>query len=278
MNQKNNLFLFSIDLEDVRMRIPSGEKYRERVPQMTEKYLQFLSTIKSKATFFIVGEVAEKYPSLIKMISDEGHEIACHSCKHITLDKQTKEEFKDDLQKNLDALYTAGAKEIIGYRAPTFSLTEKTKWAYEILSEMNFQYSSSVLPAKNPLYGWENFGNEIKKINNSVWEIPVSLSQSNFLKVPFGGGVYFRVLPYFWIKKQFKKYFSEGKPVLSYFHPYDIDSEQEHFMHPGINENKIFNFLMYYNRSSVFEKLEKLSSLNFTIVPYRNYLQQISTA
>lgn len=271
----SNYFLFSVDLEDVRMRIPNGENYKERVPAMTEKYLRFLSEIKSKATFFIVGEVAEKYPSLIKMISDEGHEIACHSYKHITLDRQTKQEFRDDLKKNLDALKKAGAKNILGYRAPTFSLTEKTQWAYEILSELNFKYSSSVLPAKNPLFGWENFGEKIKNVNGII-EIPMNLSQSKFLKVPFGGGVYFRVLPYPFIKNQFKKYFSEQKPVLSYFHPYDIDTEQEYFMHPEINNNRFYNFLLYYNRKNVFSRMKKLVNENsMKIIPYCEYLNLI---
>src|SRR5690242_5053049 len=112
MNSK--YFLFSVDLEDVRLRMKDGEKYQERVPAMIENYLRFLQTHHSKATFFTVGDMAEKYPSLIKSIADEGHEIACHSYRHITINKQKSDEFKVDVSKNLEALNKAGVKNIYG--------------------------------------------------------------------------------------------------------------------------------------------------------------------
>lgn len=276
MPVKDNIFLFSIDLEDIRFRMQDGTKYKERVPFMTEKYLAFLSKHKSKATFFVVGDIAETYPSLIKDIVSEGHEIACHSYRHIPVTEFTPEKFKADTQKNIDALLYAGAKDIKGYRAPVFSFTPKTPWAFEILKELGFTYSSSVLPAKHPLYGWAGFGEE-PRLMSGITEIPMSIMNSPFLKVPFAGGVYFRTLPLAMIKRNFERKFSKGKPVLSYFHPYDIDTEQERFMHPDINGNRFYNFLLYHNRKHVFQRLEFIMELGCKIIPYNEYLRSVPT-
>src|ERR1700757_90234 len=132
-SSSDKIYLFSIDLEDIRFWMPGGEKFKERVPANTHAYLKWLNKNKSVCTFFIVGEVAEKYPELIKEIISEGHEIACHTNKHIPLDKQTPAEFKKDLEQNIEHLTNAGTTNLKGFRAPIFSLTEKTKWAYAIL-------------------------------------------------------------------------------------------------------------------------------------------------
>ena len=160
-NTAKNIFLFSVDLEDVRLRMQDGLQYKPRVEKMVEHYLQFLDKYKSKATFFTVGDIPEHYPSLIKTILSAGHEIACHSNKHIPVIEQTKEAFKNDLLQNLENLNKAGATNIVGYRAPIYSITEKTPWAFDVLSELGFTYSSSVLPAKNPLFGWDGISKSL---------------------------------------------------------------------------------------------------------------------
>lgn len=266
-----NYFLFSIDLEDIRNRIPQGYKYRERVPDMTLKYLNFLELNNSKCTFFIVGNVARQYPELIKEIISKGHEIACHSDKHIPLTSLNETMFKKDLESNIESLMKAGATNIKGFRAPTFSLTNKTKWAYKILKDFGFAYSSSVLPAKNPLFGWENFGTSLKQING-ITEIPISLTNTSILNIPFAGGVYFRVIPFFIIKYFFNKYKKQKKHITSYFHPYDIDSKQEKFMHPEINNKRFYNFLLYFNRKNTLKRLQKIIDKNFKIIKYFDYL------
>lgn len=265
-------FLFSIDLEDVRLGMPDGNGYKARVPANTEQYLKWLQKNKSKCTFFVVGNMAEAYPSLIKEIITEGHEIACHTQSHITLDKHTPESFKNDLQKNIGNLKSAGAENIKGFRAPVFSLTHKTQWAYKVLKELEFRYSSSVLPAKNPLFGCEEFGKNTKEVNG-VLEIPMTLSKVGPASLPVAGGVYFRVLPWIILKKALKK-MKENSPVLGYFHPYDIDTEQEKFMHPGINNSWFYNQLMYYNRKNVFDRLDLVMDMGFQIITYSNYVSK----
>jgi polysaccharide deacetylase family protein (PEP-CTERM system associated) len=277
LETSKNIFLFSVDLEDVRLRMPDGLKFIPRVEALVEKYLKFLAQYNSKATFFTVGDIPKHYPNLIKTIVSEGHEIACHSNEHIPVTQQTPEAFKLDLLNCLDNLSKAGATKICGYRAPVYSITEKTPWAFEILAELGFNYSSSVLPAKNPLFGWEGFGETPKKMKSNIWEIPVSVSGTQLLNVPFAGGIYFRVLPIKLIMNNFKKQFAKNNAVTSYFHPYDIDTEQEKFMHPGINNNWFYNKLMYYNRTSVFERLDVImKTYECKIITYKNYVEQLN--
>ena len=265
-------FLFSVDLEDVRHRMPDGERYEERVPLMTERYLHFLELHGMKATFFIVGDVAKKYPELVKKIVHAGHEVGCHTNKHVPLTEQSKETFRADLDENMEHLFNAGVKALYGFRAPVFSLTERSQWAYEVLIELGFVYSSSVLPAKNPLHGWENFGRDFKLIQNAIWELPITLYPKYF-SLPCAGGVYLRMLPFWMTRRAFEYYGGRGKPVLSYFHPYDIDHEEEPFMFPDANGNRIFNQLMYINRKSVLKKLERIIKEGWEIIPYHEYVK-----
>jgi len=257
---KKGKLLFSIDLEDVRDQIVDGQQYRERVPSNTHQYLKFLSDHHARGTFFVVGETARKYPDLIHDIIQEGHEIACHSDKHVQLDKQTPESFSDDIKFNLDALHNAGATSIIGYRAPTFSLTEQTRWAYAILAQFGIKYSSSVLPVKSPLYGWPEFGFEPRMIDG-IFELPINLHSFPMPRLPVAGGVYFRAIPYLFTKTSVKQCIDNNTVILTYLHPYDIDVEQERFMHPDIDNKWHLNWLMHFNRSSTLPKLEKLTNL-----------------
>lgn len=266
-------FLFSVDLEDVRHRMFDGHRYEERVPPMTERYLQFLDRNKMKATFFIVGDVAKRYPQLVRSIVQAGHEVGCHTNTHIPLTQQTRESFRADLDENMELLFNAGVKALYGFRAPVFSLTEKTEWAYDVLIELGFTYSSSVLPAKNPLHGWEKFGRDFKLIQNTLWELPITLYPKYF-SLPCAGGVYLRMLPFWMTKKAFAYYGNRGLPVLSYFHPYDIDSEEKPFMFPDANNSRIFNQLMYINRKSVLRKLEKIIDSGWEVIPYHDYVMQ----
>jgi polysaccharide deacetylase family protein (PEP-CTERM system associated) len=274
MTSSNKLFLFSVDLEDIRYRMKNGSRYAERVPAMTHRYLEFLSRHKMKCTFFTVGDVARAYPSLIKEIASEGHEIACHSDTHTELDKLGKEKFRVDLQRNMDSIRAAGVNEITGFRAPVFSLAKESAWAYEVFAELGIKYSSSVLPAKSPLYGWPEFGAAHKMVSG-VLEIPMSVSSFGPVTAPEGGGVYFRVFPFFLVKSRIKKRWKSGEPVLGYFHPYDIDDEQERFVHPDIDGSKIYNFILYYNRKNTLKRLEEVLSMGAQIIPYRTYAARI---
>jgi polysaccharide deacetylase family protein (PEP-CTERM system associated) len=211
---------------------------------------------------------------LIREISKSGHEIACHGDKHFQIDKLTPEKFRLDLQANINILKDLSGQKIKGFRAPTFSLTEATSWAYEILSDLNIRYSSSVLPARNPLYGWPEFGTAHKLIAEDLWELPITINPLPGLSVPIAGGVYFRVLPFFLTKWAVKRKLKENKSVGTYFHPYDIDLDQERFMHPDLDGKKHLNMLMYIGRGKVLKRLAWLNS-RFRLEPYGRYVGRL---
>ncbi len=263
-------FLFSIDLEDVSLELENSSTYTDRVIPATERYLVFLQKYKAKATFFTVGETARKFPGLIKEIADEGHEIACHSDLHIPVEQQTPESFKEDLQRNIESINKAGVEKVYGFRAPIFSLTERAQWAYQVLRDQGIKYSSSVLPADSPLYGWKHFGSHPRKIDG-ILEIPVSVFPFKALQSPMAGGVYFRLFPLSLIHHAFKKNTSSGNPIVGYFHPQDCDDQVEPLKYKGYN--KFYNWLLNYNKASVFRKLEYLMEEDFEIMTYHCFFQ-----
>ncbi|HEX8226172.1 MAG TPA: polysaccharide deacetylase family protein [Allosphingosinicella sp.] len=269
------LYLFSVDVEDPRLALPDGEALPPRVPRMVDAFLEFLARDGAKGTFFVVGEVARRHPDMIARIAGAGHEIGCHSDAHIPLDRQDKASLRADLERNLDALRSAGAGEVTGYRSPCFSLTERTRWAYDVLAELGFLYSSSVLPASNPLYGWPGFGPG-PRIVDGIVELPVSLLPLRRLPLPIGG-VYFRALPRPLLRWALGRRRDLGEAVLSYHHPYDIDTEQT-YTHAEFRRWSPYDLLMRVNRGAVLSRLEMAKSLGFSIAPYGPYAQQVGQA
>jgi len=276
MNERSQ-FLLSIDLEDVRDLVPDGQELRERVPAMVERLLTFLSEAKAKITFFTTGPVAERYKSLVGEIASEGHEVASHSFWHKPLDEYAPKEFEDDLRKTLDALTAAGAKTVVGFRAPVVSMTAHTVWAYPVLARHGIVYSSSVLPARNPLYGWPEFGDQPKPVDG-VLEIPISVGRVFGRELPFASGVYFRALPGSLIRRQFARWQEGGRSITSYLHPYDFDPEQEWFVTPRLGRNPLYHFLMHYNRSRAFDKLRMLLSLGLPVSTYEQFWRRVTGA
>lgn len=270
----SEIYLFSVNLEDIRFLMEDGRRRQERVPDNVRTYLGWLKKHGFHCTFFVVGEVADAYPSLVREVMEAGHEIACHSDRHVPIDQQARDEFRKSLEANIAALRKAGAQNIRGFRAPIFSLTAKTTWAYGYLKELGLTYSSSVLPAKNPFYGWPEFGPEPKMIDGII-EIPMTVGRFGPYLVPVAGGVYFRVLPSFLIRRAANKLFRANRPLVGYFHPYDIDTEQERFMHPEINNSRFYNTLMYYNRRNVFKRLDVVIKKGFTICPYAEFITRM---
>ncbi len=266
-----SIFLLSVDLEDVSLELRDKTFYTQRIPETTFQLLDFFKQRQTTTTFFITGDLATKFPDLVKEIQLRGHEIGCHSDQHQSLHDLTPDLFKKDLEQNLETLFKTGAKDIVGYRAPMYSLTGKTQWVYRHLKEMGFIYSSSVLPASNPLYGWKDFGETPREIDG-ILEIPISLSPLPFLGVPFAGGVYFRLIPQIIINRFFNHFIKRNKLVIGYIHPQDIDGDFPRLDYE--NYGKIFNFLLNYNKSSVLNNLEGLIAGGFKIQSFRTYINQ----
>jgi polysaccharide deacetylase family protein (PEP-CTERM system associated) len=269
-------FLFSVDLEDVRSMVPDGDRYAERVPVLVERYAELLDRHRVRCTFFTVGDVARRYPSLVRDLSRAGHEIAGHGSEHVPLDRLGAAGFRADLERNLEALAGAGCGEVRGFRAPVHSLTERTRWAWEVMAELGIRYSSSVLPARHPLHGWPGFARACTRTPAGVWELPLSLAGIPGLDLPFAGGVYLRALPFPLVRFLFRRELRCGRPVVGYVHPFDIDSEQERFAHPELGGRALYQRLMYWNRRGLLGRLERLLALGAPILPYAEYVDGLS--
>ena len=233
------------------------EKYPHRVEEQTYRLLDLLDSYEIKGTFFVLGWLAERNPSLIKKIHDAGHEIASHGFEHTMVTKLTREEFRRDIRRSKNILEKITETEIKGYRAPTFSIVKETDWAYEILLEEGFQYSSSVYPIKHDRYGWPEFGITPRIMAKNgvleIWEVPMSAGQLGPMHIPFAGGGYLRVYPLFitkWFLNQFRR---NGKSIIMYIHPWELDGH-----HPAVKAPFLRRMRHLYGIPSVFKKLDRL--------------------
>lgn len=220
----------------------------------TDTLLSLFSRMGAKVTFFAVGSCAASHGKLVHEILSEGHEVACHTAFHQRVDHFTPDLFRDDLHRNIDLLMDAGANRPVGFRAPQLSLTKRCRWAWDILSEMGFSYSSSVPSASSPLFATSNLLRSPQRVRESLWEIPVSTGVIGPLGVPFASGLYMRLIPsplFRWFQDR-----SQG-PLVAYAHPYDYDVEQPFFL---MNLNPLYNGLLFMRRSVALSRLEALLS------------------
>jgi polysaccharide deacetylase family protein (PEP-CTERM system associated) len=265
-------YLFSVELEDVRSLVPDAHRLPERVPPNIERMLQFLREQDVRCTFFTTGDCARRYPTLVRDIWNEGHEIACHSSDHKALDRHDPSSFRKDLEQCQRDYERAGVPPAIGFRAPYGSMIPSTKWAYPILVELGFQYSTSVIGARNPRYGWPDFGPDRPKRVGDLVEIPVTLTHIPGLNVPFVGGVYFRILPFSLIRSLFRQRIEGTDPVVGYIHPFDFDDDEERFRFPELNP--FFGWLMYQNRRKVFPRFQALFAEGVRVELYRDFVKR----
>lgn len=255
--------------------IPDGTRYRERVPHNVERLLSLLAGRDLRCTFFTVGDVARRHPDLIRRVADAGHEIACHGDDHTPLDRLGPDGFRADLERCLEALSRLGVPKVKGFRAPMASLTGSTSWAYGILAELGFEYSSSVVGARLPLYGWPDFGDDQPRCMDGIWELPLTLYGRPPLALPLVAGVYLRTIPLPLTEWMYRRRVGKGGPVVGYLHPYDIDHEQERFMHPEIGDSRFFNWLMHRNRHDTLRRLERLFDFGAPVIPFRDYVAEV---
>ena len=259
LNPKSNSIALSFDVEDwftvrnMRDFISFSEwKHQElRIRIGQDFILDELSQKNIKATFFILGWIADICPQLVKDIQNEGHEICSHGHSHTPLDLLTPQSFEEDLKKSLDSLESITGNKIKGFRAPSFSITKKTMWAFDILKNCGLSYDSSVFSIMHPDYGISNFPTGITTVNGLI-EVP--LRKGNFFgtNVPVCGGGYFRMLPYSLIHSTLKQTKKENSFVM-YFHPWEFDPGQ-----PKMALSPLKRFRHYVGLESNRDKFKKL--------------------
>ena len=214
-------------------------------------------------TSVILGWLGEKYSKLVKEIDASGHEIGSHSYQHKLVYKMKPNEFRDDTIKSKRILEDIIGKEVIGYRAPSYSITKKSLWAFEILKDLGFKYDSSVFPIRHDRYGIPNAPRFKYKISNcSLIEYPISTSMLFGIKIPISGGGYFRIFPYLFSKKALKRInVKEKKPFVFYLHPWEIDPKQ-----PRIDGTSLLSrFRHYINLKKTGERfIRLLNDFKFT--------------
>ena len=234
MTQRGSVIdnILTVDLEDWRRIATRKFTGRTVVPgreleEQTARMLSILSAARVRATFFIVGEVARFFPDLVNRIEEGGHEIALHSHDHRRLDGLTRDEFAADLDRGLEALAEAGITNVRGYRAPEFSITKRNLWALGVLVEKGFEYDSSIFPVRHRRYGIPGFGRDISRVplegGGSIVEVPLSTVRVLGVDLPASGGGYFRITPYFLFKEAVRRMNGEGRPVVLYIHPYELN-------------------------------------------------------
>jgi polysaccharide deacetylase family protein (PEP-CTERM system associated) len=228
-----------------------------RYADNTRRILAFLRERQVRGTFFVVGRIGEVLPSLVREIVNAGHEVACHSYRHTPLDKESPESFRRDTARAKDALEQAGGVPVMGYRAPIFSLTPRTAWALEALRDLGFTYSSSILPAPGPLYGFPGAPQAPFRWQNGLMEFPVPLAQMGPVKLPFLGGVYLRYLPRWLVHRWADQ--ATSRVLWTYLHPYDFDTEEPYSRMP--DTAAWVSLMLWFNRRSTWNKLSGLVTL-----------------
>ena len=267
--------ILQVDVEDWYCDLDTGEwdKYEPRVVKATERILSILNETGNRATFFILGFVAERFPEVVKKIDSEGHEVASHGYSHRRIMDQTPEEFREDVRRSIDVLEKIAGKKVRGYRAPQFTVVKETLWALEILKSEGLEYDSSVFPVKTPLYGIPDsplfpyrVESDMSTSGDDFLEIPLSVYKIPFLgkNIPVAGGFYLRFFPYFFIRHALKKLNRQGNVAICYIHPWDLD--------PGKPRIDSLHWYHYYRLKSTEQKFRRLMQ-DFKFISTREWIE-----
>ncbi len=209
--------------------------YESRVAANTDRLLGIFAEFGVHATFFVLGWVAERNPDLARRIASAGHEIASHGYSHCLVYEQTLAEFRDDIRRSKATLETACGRPVLGYRAPSFSITKKCLWALDVLVEEGIAWDASIFPIRHDRYGIPSAPRHPHLIGNGLLEIPASTVRVGGVNLPVAGGGYFRLLPYAWTRWGIHRVnTTERKPVVFYLHPWELDPAQPHIAAPWL--------------------------------------------
>ncbi|MCK4732803.1 MAG: polysaccharide deacetylase family protein [Methanophagales archaeon] len=261
----------TIDLEDwyhpefVAKLVP-GHQRKDQIEDAVKPLLELLDKYNISATFFVLGQVAERHPELIETISKKGHEIASHGYSHKRLHELGKEKFEDDLRKSTKLLESIIKDKIIGFRAPSYSLDQDTIWALDVIEATGYKYDSSVFPLrfrKKSLYGVHNallypYSPSMEDItmesdDRKIIEFPLSVVKFAGVKIPVAGGAYLRLFPAWFLRLAIKKINKEKRPAIIYVHPWETYEKT-----PRIKLPYPHKLITYYGIESSLKKVESL--------------------
>jgi polysaccharide deacetylase family protein (PEP-CTERM system associated) len=227
-----------------------------RVEANTRRLLELFANLNVHGTFFILGWVADRFPQLVRDIAADGHELGCHSYWHRLIYKLEPAEFREDTRRAKDVIEQIGGQSVNVYRAPTYSVIDRSVWAFEILAELGFCYDSSIYPIHHDRYGMPDAPRAPFRFQTSsgpMTEFPLTTFRLAGHNLPVGGGGYLRLLPNVYTRLGLKQVQQEGLPAVIYIHPWEVDPEQ-----PRLPVRFTTRLRHYSNLSRTFERLRAL--------------------
>jgi len=242
-----------------------------RVINSTQALLALFDKKGYRATFFVLGWVADRYPELVKEIDAGGHEVASHGWSHQLVYKQTPEQFRLEAENSKKLLEDLTGKPVTGYRAASYSITEESRWALDILVELGFEYDSSIFPVYHDRYGMRGvpffpYRHQTEQ-GNAITEFPLSTYNLLGYRLPVAGGGYFRLFPYWLTRYFFKSIENTKQPFVFYLHPWEVDVDQ-----PRVAASMTSRFRHYNNLDKCYARLESLLD-DFEFTTMRDVLQ-----
>jgi polysaccharide deacetylase family protein (PEP-CTERM system associated) len=247
---------FQVNAFDSELRRRSWGQSESRVERSTEKILGLLDRHRYRATFFVLGWIAERHAALVQRIAAAGHEVASHGYGHELVTKLSRDEFREDVRKAKKILEDVIGAPITGYRAPSFTIMRDTAWAHEVLVQEGYRWDSSVVPVVHDVYGWPGanpYSHRIDTPSGALFELPPSTVSWLGARLAVGGGGYFRLYPYPLLRHWLRRIEAKDQPVVFYLHPWELDPEQ-----PRMHGPRRSTFRHYVNLHRVEARLERL--------------------
>ena len=270
---------FSVDVEDyfqvaaLTPAIPreSWPDRESRVERNTDRILALLEERAIQGTFFVLGWIAERHPALVRRIAAAGHEIASHGYSHQLIYTQTPAEFRAETVRSKHLLEDLSGTGVIGYRAASFSITQRSLWALDVLAELGFRYDSSIFPIRHDRYGIPGASEEPGPLSApsgaTLIEFPMGAARCCGLRIPVSGGGYFRLLPFSVTRWGLRQINAQGRPFTFYLHPWELDPDQPRVAVPWLSR-----FRHYTNLHRCEDRLRRLLG-EFSFAPMRDVLQ-----
>jgi polysaccharide deacetylase family protein (PEP-CTERM system associated) len=247
---------FQVSAFDSSARRHHWDDHESRVERNTDRLLELFDGAGARATFFVLGWIAERHPAMVERIVQGGHEIASHGYAHELVTALTPEQFRDDVRSSRSILEDICGRAVIGYRAPSFTIVKDTARAHRILVEEGYRYDSSVVPVHHDVYGMPGADPDPHVISTEagpIWELPPTTVDVLGMRIPAGGGGYFRLFPYPVFERMTRSVVSSGRQLMFYLHPWEIDPEQ-----PRMRGSRRSEFRHYVNLDKVEGRLQRL--------------------
>jgi polysaccharide deacetylase family protein (PEP-CTERM system associated) len=217
-----------------------------RVVASVSYLLELLEGHGARATFFVLGWVAQRHPDMVRMVATAGHEVASHGCDHRRVTEQSPDEFRDSARRSKDLLEELTGAPVTGFRAPSFSIIPGCEWALDILVEEGYGYDSSLFPIRRPGYGYPDGQRDplwLQRYAGCLAEVPPATLRLAGVNIPAAGGAYFRLLPYRLVRATLRDHERRQVPATFYIHPWEVDPEQPRVAVPWLTRVRHYSGL-----------------------------------